>query len=253
MATPTKYTYSIADDLPDAAVHASNLEEEIQAQLSGIITQVDHIDTNDDVLDIWFKDALSAEEKTALDGDAAGPAGGLLAAHSSVPAEPLQAVTLDVSSGPQLVHSSPRPIGLNTFFSSAGDGVQDGEDLKVAEGALLIFNMAVDDAEKSVELIYNETVYIKDGYVICAGAPLGAWVSAEVYDPTGTTKLGGFVSKSLLLGDARVSFNTDDYGVLPQTFKLRLTIHNADGTGEEDAAAAFKAIARVEMYRAATA
>jgi len=81
MPVLTKYTYSIANDMPGGVVRGDLLMGELQSPSSGISIQVDHINTNDDVLDIWFSDVLSAGEKTLLDGDTSNPAGGLLAGH----------------------------------------------------------------------------------------------------------------------------------------------------------------------------
>lgn len=93
MPTETKYTYSIANDFPGGAVNTTNLTTEIQA--SSIVTALDRIDTSADVLDIWFKDALSTADKTTLDNDATGPSGGLIAAHdSSATVQPPETVSL---------------------------------------------------------------------------------------------------------------------------------------------------------------
>jgi len=81
MPTATKYTYSIASDFPGGAVNTATLTTEIQA--SSIITALERIDTGGDVIDIWFKDALSTADKTTLDNDATGPSGGLIAAHDN--------------------------------------------------------------------------------------------------------------------------------------------------------------------------
>lgn len=83
MPTPTKYTYSISQDLPDGEVNTSKLKTEIQN--SSISIALDRIDTTGDVLDIWFKDALLSPEKSILDGDTSDPAGGLLANHDNSP------------------------------------------------------------------------------------------------------------------------------------------------------------------------
>lgn len=81
MPTLTQYTYSITSDFPGGAVNTSNLQTEIQA--SSIVTALDRIDTAGDVIDVWFKDALSAADKTTLDNDTTGPSGGLIAAHDN--------------------------------------------------------------------------------------------------------------------------------------------------------------------------
>jgi hypothetical protein len=62
----TKYTYSIQNDTPNHKVAPDRLTQEIQQ--SAIVTALDHIDTNGDVLDIWFKDVLSSGDQTILTG-----------------------------------------------------------------------------------------------------------------------------------------------------------------------------------------
>lgn len=90
----TTYTYNIAADLPGGKVNAGRLREEIAA--SPIVTALANVATAGGIiasgvttggaLSITFMAALSAADKTTLDGDAAGsPKGGLLAAHDSSP------------------------------------------------------------------------------------------------------------------------------------------------------------------------
>ena len=93
MPTPTKYTYSLASDFPGGAINTTNLVTEIQS--SSIVTALDRIDVSGDVVDIWFKDVLSTEDRTTLDNDATGPSGGLIAAHdNTVTAQPAEEVFL---------------------------------------------------------------------------------------------------------------------------------------------------------------
>jgi hypothetical protein len=88
------YPYSIASDLPGGAVNNEKLLAEIQA--SAIVTALDRVDSSGDVLSVVFKATLSSEDKTILDGDATGPAGGLLAAHdNSASPDETQTVALD--------------------------------------------------------------------------------------------------------------------------------------------------------------
>lgn len=81
----TSYNYSIANDFPATGLDSTRLLHEIQA--SAIETAVDRVDTSGDTCSVWFKNALSAADKTILDGDATGPAGGLIAAHNGEPWE----------------------------------------------------------------------------------------------------------------------------------------------------------------------
>ena len=71
----TKYTYSIANDFPNAKVSGDRLTQEIRA--SAVITAFDYIGTSGDVADLWFKDALSSGDEASLVG--------LVAAHSGDP------------------------------------------------------------------------------------------------------------------------------------------------------------------------
>jgi hypothetical protein len=71
----TKYTYSVSGDTADGKVAPDSLANEIQA--SSIVTALDYISVNGDVLDIWFKDALSGGDETTLTA--------VVAAHTGVP------------------------------------------------------------------------------------------------------------------------------------------------------------------------
>jgi hypothetical protein len=90
----TTYSY-VAADFADSKLNPSNLAAEIRA--SAIVTALDRIDSAGGTLsqgvvisptgvDIVFKDALSSGDKTLLDGDTTGPAGGLIAASDNGPA-----------------------------------------------------------------------------------------------------------------------------------------------------------------------
>lgn len=92
------YTYSIANDFPGGKVNTTKLHAAIQQ--SAIITALDSIGTSGDVLTIHFKAQLSAGDKTLLDGDATGPAGGLIASTDTSPSNPIvQPVQLADSNG----------------------------------------------------------------------------------------------------------------------------------------------------------
>lgn len=86
MPTPTTYTYSIAGDCPDGVVNTEKLHTAIET--SSIVTALAGIDTNGDVMKINFKDALSTADKTTLDNNATGPAGGLIASTDNTPSAP---------------------------------------------------------------------------------------------------------------------------------------------------------------------
>ena len=78
----TSYTYSISQDCPEGKINTAKLQVAIQQ--SSIAVALDHIDTNDDELIIYFKATLSGTEQATLDGNAGTPynthpAGGLIA------------------------------------------------------------------------------------------------------------------------------------------------------------------------------
>jgi len=113
----TKYTFSISQDL-SAGLESSTLENEIRD--SAIITALDRIDTAGDVLDIWFKDVLSAGDKTILYGDITNPAGGLLAAHDSTPVID-DATQVEVSNIPEVVTTKHSQNTHNRIYSFSVD------------------------------------------------------------------------------------------------------------------------------------
>lgn len=90
MPTPTTYTYSTASDFPSGKINSAKLDAAIRA--SNIATALDRIDTAGDEVDIIFKDALSDADKTTLDGNATGPAGGLIASTDTSPTIPVNGV-----------------------------------------------------------------------------------------------------------------------------------------------------------------
>lgn len=145
-------------------------------------------------------------------------------------------------SGKWEIHASPRPIGYTTYFSGAGDNGGLGN------GNKMLFNMAANDESKSVDLTYSEEVHIKDGYIVVEGAPLGSTMDVEVVHPTDGI-VATFCKNVLLLGDARVPLDTEDSAPVPPGLIVRVTINNSSGTGDEDPAAAFKVVGRIEMYR----
>ena len=73
--TATKYTYSISGDTLNGIVDSSRLTQDIQS--AAITIALDRIDTSGDVLDIWFKTAITEGEETVLDA--------VVAAHTGEP------------------------------------------------------------------------------------------------------------------------------------------------------------------------
>ena len=100
------YTYSIATDTANAGVAPDKLADEIAN--SSIVTSLDNVTTNDDVLDITFTAALSAGDQTTLTN--------VVNAHDGVP-YPQTAI-------PQLVEfGNKTPGGTNLIATKKADGV----------------------------------------------------------------------------------------------------------------------------------
>jgi hypothetical protein len=88
----TSYSYTVSTDFPGGNINVDNLKAEIQT--SSIVTALERIDLSGDSVSIVFKDTLSTGDKTTLDGDTTGPAGGLIASHDSTPIDDPQAVSI---------------------------------------------------------------------------------------------------------------------------------------------------------------
>lgn len=154
----TKYTFSVSGDFPNGKVDVDRLTSEIQG--SAITKALDHILVDGDVCDIWFKEALSAGDQTALNT--------LVANHSGEPlAGPAPAVKIDGarydSDGKQVIVPTPAPAGSFTWYTSAGDQLAP---LKRGDGTLarITFN-AAETGVKTVELDFAEAVYVHDGEI----------------------------------------------------------------------------------------
>jgi hypothetical protein len=90
MPTPTKYAYNVVADFPGGPSSGGAVGARLHRELaaSSLSSKFTHVNRENDVVDIWFSDALTSGEKTTLDGDVAGPAGGLIAAHNkAVPSD----------------------------------------------------------------------------------------------------------------------------------------------------------------------
>lgn len=88
----TPYTYTIATDFPNGIVDPDRLTLEILA--SAIVTALARIDTDDGDCSVVFVAALTAGEKTILDGDASPPAAGsIIGDHTGAPVPSVQGTT----------------------------------------------------------------------------------------------------------------------------------------------------------------
>jgi len=127
----TTYTYSVSLDFPGGAVNIDNLTSEIQT--SSIVTALDYIQRDGDVLQIVFKLALSAPDKTTLDGNTSNPAGGLIANHNNEtpPATMLSSdIILEAASGRVPGERTITITGYNEFIDdTAFKLLREGPDV----------------------------------------------------------------------------------------------------------------------------
>ena len=171
----TKYTYSIQTDFPNHAENSTTLTAEIG--LSSITVALDHIDTDGDVCDIWFKAALSEGEETTLDG--------VVAAHTGVaPPNPVDEVRLAspaTSDGKPIFLPCLFPGGVYLFVC----GATDSETVR-GEGDLLIASSET-AGDTTVEMDpFLDCVYIAGGTLLFEGGALGDWFSARMVCPATT-------------------------------------------------------------------
>jgi hypothetical protein len=185
----TTYTYSIADDFPGGAVNTAKLHAEIQA--SAIVTALEGINTSGDVIEIVFKDALSAGDKTILDGDTTGPAGGLIAAHdntaspSSITETQILNEAEEVVNWPMTTAKTPIyqpnivPPGYLLYMTGAFDDIAGGN---LGTG-LLMQATKTDNGDATVEGQFLHHAYVLGGGFGTNGEGYGDYATMEIYAP----------------------------------------------------------------------
>ena len=154
----TKYTYAMTDFL-NGLVNISTLKVDIEQ--SNITKGVKEITATSSTCDIWFKDSLSAGEKTVLDG--------IVDVHSGVATEDNAPTMPD---GRPLVRADTRPIGTQTYFTCCGD-----DSTSIGGGICMKWDFSNDDDEyegpevpsgfkaKQLLLTFQCPVYLKDGAI----------------------------------------------------------------------------------------
>jgi hypothetical protein len=82
----SSFVYTIATDIVSGKLDVSRLAKEIQ-DAPAITIALDDIVVDGPTFTVSFKADLPAPDKTALDGNTLGPAGGIIGAHSGEPLE----------------------------------------------------------------------------------------------------------------------------------------------------------------------
>jgi hypothetical protein len=143
------------------------------------------------------------------------------------------------------VYASSKPLGMDTYFTGAGDDISDPQNPVVGGGDCLNFDLTDQDASKMVDLEFCEDVYMKDGFMITENAPFGAYFDIEIVHPVYGV-VGSYAKKCPLFTTGWFPLDTDDRGLLNEGLKLRVTVYNAATK------VAFKVAARMEMFRLTT-
>jgi len=133
----------------------------------------------------------------------------------------------------------------STYFTGAGDNTTWGD------GNKLLFKLTNADVSKTVDITFNDAVFIKDGYIISRGAPFGAYVDIDVIHPT-AGQIGSYGKKIPILGDGWFPLDSGDSASIPAGIILRITVYNSDDSdGIQDPAANFVIAGRIEIFRTA--
>lgn len=180
----TKYPYSTAVDFPSGEINKERLVEDIQA--SSIITALDRIDVVGDLVEIVFKAALSAGDKTLLDGDTSNPAGGLIAAHNGTPTVPNQ---VEIKNTDVKVTAAKRTDAKITYVFSPNisdkktwylDAIKVVDEVLVADGVQVTWTLNCGgDSTAKILQVYG---YVTNGYSLAphGGQPGEYLVTATV-------------------------------------------------------------------------
>jgi len=184
-----KYTYSIANDTANGAVNGTSLVEEIQA--SAIMIALDNIDAKGDVLDVWFKDALSISDETALST--------LIGAHTGAPPASPPMTDEGVSYVTLLPGKSGRVMLIEgvQFDANAGDTIP-------------------------YDLVLAETREIQGAWVTVANNEKGDYIELQVLTPTNEV-VGIFAKTVYIPPDGKIDPIVSESTVsFPPGFKFRL-------------------------------
>ena len=224
------------------AVDIERLTQEIQESTIPVV--LSYIDQTGDDFSVVFKAELTAEYKAVLDA--------LVTDHTNEPLPPetpvhkVEAFPHVASDGTPHVYSTPRPIGHYSYFTSSGDGGNDPSDIGTSPRCQ--FRLTPQDESKSLDITFNEDIYLKDGLMLPRDAPFGAAVDIEVVHPVNGLILF-FGKDAPIMGSVPLELNTDDRALIPKGMIIRITVHNSSGLNGEDPPTDFVLAGRFEIYR----
>lgn len=148
-----KYSY-------EKIANISLLTQEISS--SEIVIALDHINYEGGLVDIWFKSSLSEGDQSILSS--------IISNHDfSNYVNLVDRIDLDNKT---LIHETSKPLGAFTYFTSAGDDIENKRD--VGNGDLMTIEHDLEDLmEQSIYVDLNikeNRTWIHEGYVIWKNA-----------------------------------------------------------------------------------
>jgi len=152
--------------------------------------------------------------------------------------------------GLQKVYPSPKPFGTVTYYSGSGDDLTLG----IGKGQRISAKVLATDTEKTIDLLFNEDIYIKGGLIQCVNAPFGATFDFHIYHKTYMVEVATYARCVPLYGTQVIYLSSDDRALLTQDLFVRCSIHNSDNNTypEHDPASEFRFSGSIEMYRTTT-
>lgn len=183
----TIYKYTILTDIPAQKVEPRALRVDIEK--SEIVTALDDVNVVGPEVWVIFKDALSVGDKTLLDNDTSGPAGGIIGAHTGEAITPLTAPKMD--DGKPFFAPNRFSKGIWTNRAGCSDDVDNG--VRYGGSDFTINEINAEVGNYTFEARFIEPIELAGGQYYCwAGGDIGSHLTMEVYAPAtvGTSNTG---------------------------------------------------------------
>lgn len=215
----TTYSYTISTDFPAAKVNVEKLVTEIQ--ISPITIAFDNVVRNGDNIDLTFKEALNASNKTILDGNTTNPAGGLIANHDNTPSIPT-----DISSDAILEAASGRIVGERTITLTGLKRDVDDQNFSLIRTGLADFPRVLTPSTLTVE---SDDPNENTNGAIAVGVE---WLDENWSTNQGVFVLSGtnqvqITSSAMRLQKARIAASAQPFGSNSGTLTFMLGTVNA--------------------------
>lgn len=240
-------------------VNLSQLNGEIADSM--ITVAIESIYIEGGMVHINFKADLSEPESIMLTS--------IVDAHVALPYEEdatkVQLSKVTDTDGIPYVYSTSKPLNHYVCFQGADDITEephpDGSPhiphfsepkvTDIGKGEKLTFRLTSTMSSTSKDFMFNQNVYVKDGYIITKDAPFGATLDIDIIHPL-YGLLFPFGRAVPVFGTGWFTMDTEDRGYLPQGLIIRITVNNASGSEtilDEEPPATFNVFGRFELYR----